>query len=79
MNLNKYDAQGFPYTAEEAAERAAAIFMPHYLVKGYRRLTYTEVRSPIFGMPVPEARVLPHDIGRNAAKRAARQARGVRK
>lgn len=56
MNLNKYDSQGFPYTAEEAAERAAALFMPHYLVK------------------VPSK---PHNVGRNAEKRAAKAARAT--
>lgn len=58
MNLNKYDSQGFPYTTQEAAERAAALFMPHYLAKSPHK---------------------PHNVGRNAAKRAARQIRGVRK
>lgn len=78
MNLNKYDSQGFPYTAEEAAERAAALFMPHYVCKGYKREVYP-AGNPLAGMPIPEAKVLPYDTGRNAAKRAARQIRGVRK
>lgn len=79
MNLNKYDSQGFPYTAEEAAERAAAIFMPVYLVKGYKRETVTDVNFAASGKPIPEPMVMPYNVGRNAAKRAARQIRGVRK
>lgn len=78
MNLNKYDSQGFPYTAKEAAERAAALFMPHYLAKGYTRKVYP-AGNPMAGMPIPEATVKPYNVGRNAAKRAARQIRGVRK
>lgn len=78
MNLNKYDAQGFPYTAEEAAERATALFMPHYLCKGYKREVYP-TGNPLAGMPIPEATVKPHDVGRNADKRAERKVRGVRK
>lgn len=76
MNLNKYDSQGYPYTAEEAAERAAAIFMPHYLVKGYSALPTERVVQEV---------CKPYNVGRNAAKRAvrqirvARQIRGVRK
>lgn len=75
MNLNKYDAEGYLYTPEEAAERAAAIFMPVYLHKGYPA-------NPVLGangLPVPSAKVLPYNVGRNAAKRAARQIRGIRK
>lgn len=64
MNLNKYDSQGFPYTAEEAAERAAAIFMPHYLVKGY-----TGQEGVIRKVAKP------YNAGRNAEKRAAKAAR----
>lgn len=62
MNLNKYDSQGFPYTAEEAAQRANAIF-------GTRYLHRTDDHFP------PK----PYNVGRNAAKRAARQSRGIRK
>lgn len=60
MNLNKYDSQGFPYTAEEAAERAAALFMPHYLVKGYEA-------DPLKRMG--QRKPMPYNVGRNAAKR----------
>lgn len=34
MNLNKYDAQGWPYSPEEAAERAFALLSPVYLYRG---------------------------------------------
>lgn len=78
MNLNKYDAQGFPYTAEEAAERAHAIFAPRYLHHGYKREVYP-AGNPLAGLPIPEATVKPYNVGRNAAKRAARLSRGVRK
>lgn len=62
MNLNKYDSQGYPYTPEEAAERAVAIFGQRFVVKQPRK---------------------PHNVGRNAKKRAAKAAmanllRGIR-
>lgn len=37
MNLNKYDGQGFPYTPEEAAERAYAFFGQRFVAPGYKR------------------------------------------
>lgn len=75
MNLNKYDSQGFPYTAEEAAERAHAIFGVRYVARGYHA-------DPI--ERAAQARVLPYNIGRNADKRAAKARRaamlgGIRK
>lgn len=68
MNLNKYDAQGYPYTAEEAAERAHAIFTPRMFYAGYRREVYP-AGNPRAGMPIPEATVRPYNVGRNEMKR----------
>lgn len=71
MNLNKYDAQGYPYTAEEAADRAHAIFAPRMFYAGYKREVYP-AGNPLAGMPIPEAKIKPYNIGRNLKKRAAR-------
>lgn len=79
MNLNKYDAQGWPYTSEEAAERAFALLDLVYLHRGYKRQTDRDATSPTFGQVIPEPQVKPYNAGRNAAKRLARKANGVRK
>lgn len=82
MNLNKYDAQGFLYTAEEAAERAHAIFGQRLFYPGYKRQVYP-VGHLLAGLPAPEPKVLPYNVGRNAKKRARKAAwanllRGIR-
>lgn len=79
MNLNKYDAQGWPYSPEEAAERAFALLNPVYLYHGYKRQADRNPSSPTFGMVIPESQTKPYNAGRNAAKRLARKANGVRK
>jgi hypothetical protein len=66
MNLNKYDSKGFPYTAEEAAVRAYAMFNIRYVVTGY-------LADPIKRMGQITPR--PYNVGRNAKKRAAKAAR----
>lgn len=66
MNLTKYDAQGFPYTDEEAFDRAEALFKPRYLARGYSADPADRLR---------QARIKPYNVGRNAAKRAAKAQR----
>lgn len=74
MNLNKYDAQGWLYSSEEAADRALALFGHAYVCRGYKRQTDKDAASPTFGLMLPEAQVKPYSVGRNAAKREARAA-----
>lgn len=72
MNLNKYDSQGYLYTHEEAKARAQAFFVPRYLCHGYKRIIDSDPRSPTYGSVIPEDVVKPYNVGRNAAKRAAK-------
>lgn len=74
MNLNKYDGQGFPYTPEEAAERAYAFFGQRFVAPGYKRGIDEKTE-----LPRAEATIKPYNVGSNTAKREARALRGVRK
>lgn len=74
MNLNKYDGQGYPYTAEEAAERAYAFFGQRFVAPGCKRGIDEKT-----GLPRIEKTLKPYNVGSNAAKREARAAHGARK
>jgi hypothetical protein len=70
MNLNKYDSQGWPYTAEEAAERAYATFNVRMFYPGYHR---NSAVNPDGTPHVFEAVIKPYNVGRNRAKRLAKE------
>lgn len=75
MNLNKYHSSGRHYTPEESRYRAMKLFGQTFVSKGYKRETDRNLASPTYGQIIPETRLNPYTVGRNAAKRAAKARR----